>query len=143
MDVIKKTLAPATYEKAHAPVEPETLDEIESHTIVQFGTDINMKIYMFGGYINNAYSSNRMFTLAPKQACPRQLVLEEIVVASPNGSIPGPRHDHSMTSTRKDANEIMVFGGILSNLDKRCNELWRFDMAKSTWKLLSGAVDFE
>ena len=95
---------------------------------------------MFGGYVNNVYSSNRMFVISPKQFMPSKFVMEEVKVT---GITPGPRLDHSMTSVSKDNKEIYVFGGILPHLDKRSNELWKFDVATSSWKLLTGSVNFD
>ena len=130
----------ATSKKAIDVEIPSILSEIESHTIVQFGIDSNMKIYMFGGYINNTYSSNRMLTISPKQFSPNKLILEEISVS---GTLPGPRHDHCMTSVSKDNNQIYIFGGIISNIDKRSNELWKFDATLNSWTLLTGCIAYE
>jgi len=56
-----------------------------------------------------------------------------------------PRHDHGMTASLATAagetNSIYVFGGVLSQLDKRCNEFWHFDTTSLRWTFISGKID--
>lgn len=128
---------------ADASAATEAIDEIESHTIVQFGDDLNMKVYMFGGYINNMYISNRMFLLTPK-GYTRAFDLQELAIAN-ESRVPMPRHDHGMTASLAtaagEANSIYVFGGVLSQMDKRCNEFWHFDTTALRWTFISGKID--
>ena len=39
------------------------IDEIDSHSVVQFGEGTDWCLYMFGGYINNRFLSNRIFKI--------------------------------------------------------------------------------
>ena len=104
-----------------------------------------MKVYMFGGYINNMYVSNRMFLLTPKgySIHSRAFDLQELAIAN-ESRVPMPRHDHGMTASLATAagetNSIYVFGGVLSQIDKRCNEFWQFDTTSLSWTFISGKI---
>ena len=49
--------------KRNAHQQNQMIDEIDSHSIVQFGEGQDWCLYMFGGYINNKFLSNRIFKI--------------------------------------------------------------------------------
>ena len=50
-----------------------------------------------------------------------------------SGDAPSPRAEHAMCAS-DDGNQIFVFGGQVQN--KAFNDLWRFDVASSSWTKL-------
>jgi len=68
------------------------------------------------------------------------LDIEELMVNTEFQNIPHPRYGHSMVKTSE--NEFYVFGGHISFLgmrcnDLRCNEMWKFNIEEETWELVS------
>ena len=68
------------------------------------------------------------------------LDIEELIINTEFQNIPHPRYGHSMVITNE--NEFYVFGGYISFLgmrcnDLRCNEMWKFNIEEETWELVS------
>lgn len=46
-----------------------------------------------------------------------------------------PRYNHGMIKTANEE-EIYVFGGLVSDVGKRCNQLWKYSVQDEKWELV-------
>jgi len=90
--------------------EPSLLENIDSHTAVAIGEGRDFRVYIFGGFINFDFLSNRMFVLKPNCHKPNQSYdLSELQVNSTGllsrdagSAAPVPRYSHGMVKTAND-----------------------------------------
>lgn len=119
----------------------DEITEIESHTSVQFGMNTSeLKIYIFGGFINERDMANRLFMVKSANKRTGRLEtqhyeMEEIKFKTG----PTARYGHSMVLT--EDKEFYVFGGVVTNQGLRSNDLWKFNVETSEWTQVDQATN--
>ena len=104
------------------------LGEIDSHSVVQFGHDVDACLYIFGGYIEGNVLSNIVFKVNFALGRKSNLTMDIDEVFINSDESPTAR---CILSAAAVGDSFYIFGGKLEA--GRTNEIWKFDTTENTW----------